>query len=1561
MSRATIVGRHVPAGGAATINGVLYQMLWTLLHASRATFVKPSVLENNQLQEVTLVLEPGGGGGDLVVKAKERRSVEQLKARSDGSKWSLKEIVEKVIPDLYLANLKDNSPANYRFVTEGRMGRWQKEYKFFRSILESPCPVDPLSDIDNTTPLKSAKDKKKNSTGSTTATPTSFWDRDSYTERELFLEVVSAVRKRRTVSENETELQTQKSLRSVLANFEFIGGQFMENVQKEIDSHLLAIVARNDDIPVIRDALAMELAKLATQGDVEVECREVFRKVGIDATPLTEWASIRRRSQVTTARYLQILGYEFLRDVRVATAKQLIDFWPEEFPILAITGESGSGKSWRAYAICNLAQHGESLCVIVSAGATLDETLNRAAVRIWQEIAGHDVAIPISQIAKRVRAVIGTKPNPWLTLVIDGITDRQHAGELIRLPWEDWGIRLVVTVSKRESGSLVHQAKDRCRLSTVENFNTRELHEYLAVFLGDNWPEMPEFMRSVLKVPLLADIYRQIVDASGNQQWIPQSEYELIANFWSRAHDLEPLDSDVLIRLAEKYLHDSAYPWRIRDVHEAGADNAAITRLEREGWFRTSPSLTGNTVELTHVRLLNWICSVALLSNRRNRKDDTAKLSATVRSFFDGSSQQHGYRLSFVPMDVLWLMCQTPQLRNDIPTVIASLEGEYARSKALYEHLLPTLGSTVVDALIVRLRASIDDWFVTSLITTGLGKIGGETVVRAALTLLDDENPFLQLSACDVFAKCPSAAPLDQLWQVHNACQSTPERFLRDREKHNAHILRNRTFPALQECCRVSPDWLTYAIERSDPNKECIADLAYLLSGIRQRQGGELWNRVKPVLFQKIAPEHHRALAVCVDIFSDKNEVSWLIETLNKEHFIGVSAAKAVARFQPLEAIQHLHKIPLREIVCFRTGIFDLLFAAEPEATRRRLIELMDMCDNLWDVATLYDGRCHQMDVATLDVLLADLTQQLAILLSRPDWGDSEPLGRELNLLAQIQTNHLVQHLRRQCGTSLESRLTEFVLRIGIRSWDDTFVLRSALAVLFRIGGDGFTRVVNEMLRAGSWYVRLEAILLADRRPDQETFNRLAEITSDLEMRDDSYLEQSRAAVILASHGRWEYILGFVQAVGTQSLVRTLDFPAIAELPRLGFRPPSTLLKELSEQVASDPTGVSAGQVIAMGFGPPEFGAFVRNVATSCDPESDLALACGVALDMMQDKNAESVDFLKAQLRIKQHNFIATNALIMNGTQTALDAMEEFAGVDVSGAVAINLVRHSTEKQRAIEKVCSTVVRAVSGRRSWDYVTELHRLVKRIKDSVVAKAILSQPTVAEYLAAEAFADEGNIWLTGSKYCAIKCLEYIDPASALVAAKAALRNPSGRDRDFYPPVVAELDPEHAPKFLIDLLAIETSELVRKSIGRTIHSLDAEAEILSAMKSADEMAQLAGCFAAGWFRPSAAISEQLIAKVGSSSAAISNAAVAAVTQLLLRSECYLLGQEVLQTNDAFERWLYLSCLLELADCGDDHHLWPVGGPVIGDAITSFQISFANKQLEKRRAKEKERPLV
>jgi hypothetical protein len=91
--------RIPPAGGPAMMNGVAYQLLWSLLRVWKGTVC--DVLEGPTDLEprgVTVILEPPEGG-DLEIPG----AVEQIKARSSGGSWSLEEVIQDVLPDLYKA------------------------------------------------------------------------------------------------------------------------------------------------------------------------------------------------------------------------------------------------------------------------------------------------------------------------------------------------------------------------------------------------------------------------------------------------------------------------------------------------------------------------------------------------------------------------------------------------------------------------------------------------------------------------------------------------------------------------------------------------------------------------------------------------------------------------------------------------------------------------------------------------------------------------------------------------------------------------------------------------------------------------------------------------------------------------------------------------------------------------------------------------------------------------------------------------------------------------------------------------------------------------------------------------------------------------------------------------------------------------------------------------------------------------------------------------------------------------------------------------------------------
>ncbi|HUY90826.1 MAG TPA: hypothetical protein VMV10_18975 [Pirellulales bacterium] len=1077
MEKRKSKNRRVPPGGPATINGVLYQLLWSLLRASRAHFITPAIIKGGRMEAVTILVEPAGGGGDLVLTEGKRRYVEQIKARPDGSTWSLREIVEDVIPDLYIAAASNANDTDFRFITEGRMGNWQDVYTFFRSLrYRSHIGDDPFAHLndDDRAPLRFAAQMARHSRANGDR---DFWERGQYTEQKLFRKILTEVRKRKIIRDGEDETTTALKLRGVLARFEFVGGQLMKDLQDDIDSHLAAIADRNDDVPWIRDSLAMELARRAAAGDAEINCNEFFQSQGLDAVPLTDWGALRAAARRISETTLRHLGYEPSEDVRLAAADKTLVGWPTTAPMLAITGASGCGKSWRSYALCALGQPGKGLTAPVTAGPSIDITLERAAEAVWQDIAGHDERIPLQRIANRVRRVLGDKVIPWLTLVIDGTLGLDQAAEIIRKPWEEWGIRVIISVEQATARSLEVQSRGRCMVISIGEFTTRELHAYLESLLGDRWPVVPEFVRNSVRNPLIASIYRKIVERMPAREWTPYSEYEIFAAFWGRLIEQDPLDSIVVTRLADQFLSDAVYPWSAASLSDAGASAGFVPRLERIGWLRVTYAAGGSSFELPHDRLLNWACAQALLFRARESRLDTESFSSQLQSYLTGSSEKHGHRLGFVPMDVLWLMCHDELACGRVADVIAGLESQYQQRELLYKHLLPTLGTAVLDALAARLRANLADLPLSKMIARTIAQIGGTEATRTGLSLLDDENPLAQRASCSLFARHGSAEALGKLWTLHNLCQADPTPFLQQGDWPpsgnwpRSHDLYEATFAALKQCCRVCPDWLAKAITDADPERESISDLAYLLASIDSDVGQHIWRDKKRALFQKLPMSKRRSLAMCIDRYSDRDEIPWLISSVEVEDdMLGATALRTLVRLAPKEAVNHWQRLPMRDLYLARNWFADELFAVAPDAARAKLREIMRAID-VWKVATVYGGRQYWMDVQTLDILLDDFERQLKSVLTAPDWRGNEPLYGPLNLLAEINSKPLIDHLQRWRGSALEHGLCEFVLRIGPRGGlgRDSLVRDEALNLLYYPGMKVDRNSVMDAYRTEGW------------------------------------------------------------------------------------------------------------------------------------------------------------------------------------------------------------------------------------------------------------------------------------------------------------------------------------------------------------------------------------------------------------------------------------------------------------------------------------------------------------
>ena len=157
------MNKAASAGGGANINGVLYQLLWTLLRVSKLAIFSLEADTSNSVSSAIVVAEPSDGG-DVQVSG-DHHEVEQLKARSDGSSWSLQDVIKKVLPDLFLAVSSDSKkPQTFRLVSEGGIGNWHSVYEdFFQDLRNRNWSAD-LHELDDSKLLSTgAKSPKQGS------------------------------------------------------------------------------------------------------------------------------------------------------------------------------------------------------------------------------------------------------------------------------------------------------------------------------------------------------------------------------------------------------------------------------------------------------------------------------------------------------------------------------------------------------------------------------------------------------------------------------------------------------------------------------------------------------------------------------------------------------------------------------------------------------------------------------------------------------------------------------------------------------------------------------------------------------------------------------------------------------------------------------------------------------------------------------------------------------------------------------------------------------------------------------------------------------------------------------------------------------------------------------------------------------------------------------------------------------------------------------------------------------------------------------------------------------
>jgi hypothetical protein len=1506
------------SGGSATVYGVLYQILRSLKWIKE---LRLSGRKNSgELVSSQLILEPIDGG-DLQLSEPNTRIVEQCKARRSSRPWSLLEIVRNVFPDLLRAVdlSRPNMRSRYRFVTEGKIADWSAAGKLFQSMSEKGLPAVPLSALSDDADTK----QKFFSPRSPAATPRQFF-------RELLTEVATSSGSPQLAD----DIDFAKRLWHLVCNFEIEAEVQADEMLARLDDLVAKLVDNPDDRVRARNDLIASVLQLSTIGGTTLSPTEFLRHAKLDTVSLDDWKfTFQQINSNAVGDWYQLFRYEPELDVRDSQLPNAIS------DTTIVTGDSdrsgpggsGCGKSYYLGAMAHSASLQGQLVVATRALGSADKTLGRVAAIVWNRGFGRSSSLSLEALAIVLKRECIGLPAVWLTVLVDDLRTADETRELLEFPWQACGIRLIAATPLTLAMMVQQSHAGKSQVCNLHDFTVAELREYLRR-RHISWGSLPSDLRSLLRWPLLAQLY---CDLSEDGCWRPENEYSLFKKTWDRIvedpRQLSHEDDQTKLReiVFATIEGDVTYPWEMKSCTSCGLDSEGITRLANLGWT----SREEGRVRIRHNRLLCWAVAEAMADQFRCKGMAAIGLvSEMVSRESHESNPFENAELDYLSMDLLWLVTDSSAGRPaDAHQIIDKMldEGDWSRRDNFFEYLLPTLGARAAPVLANYLRAKKPTQFASYInwVTKALKKIGKDhplDVARVAADMLND--PYLGTAYCAVriLSDYPSPEALSRLWSwLDRLCQwqaNAPES-----DRGIPSFRESDILDALVSCADLDPHWLSHQASVSGSDTTALNRIAYVLARLDGEEPAIAWETIRDHLFAELKGGS-AAFAECVARFRDNKFLELMEQWINAGDSVVQSAARnTLAVLAPEKLLEHLRTAPSPEYLLFNESWLTQLFMECPEKAGLLFESLISSSP---DKAIKY-ARCIEswIDLFPPSAVGALTAAVDSLILRCNDGSDSEhesQLREGLRLLAKIASPSLIEVVGGFRNSSIEQRL----VKLGT-NWVEELSspLQPLLRVLRHMGGDGLTEVVNAMLRSKLRGRRLDGIEWAIYAPDAQTRSLLRDIALTT---DDGLPAEEIPRLRILQDDATERLaeLGEDKSLIEALLQGEHDILSLCDLRRSQAAMEDSAIDAALKALESSEAGLVKRALLALGVSGRRDLAPLLLTREQGDPlESDTSFATICGLAGLHADDEVSIRTFGRHLSVAKHRFIAINGLLLSGQPSArlilLEHLESCFSVEPMSPdeqVAMRLAHDPELRDRAMRLLEKRA-------RPRDEFRDLFRST----DHLVLLGEVADDEIRDALFEEADPMETNFHIEGRRASAIRGLAKQAPIDAAEAAQRALQTGKYGRADFAD-VLIELKGPDAIPILLSQMAVERNHLVRRAIGLSLRNyrdrqlvLDAVADMLKADSAAKRKASAE---IIGWLGPDGLHKEL--------ATAFRSERLARVRWTMARS-LHRHYQQATMTNllvaivlaEGVKLWNYVSTLLELDDAKllglEDDPLW------------------------------------